>query len=785
MSTAAEATLSRLIEETTLAQRRASDPGRSAWVSANAGSGKTHVLKMRVQRLLLAGVPPNRILCLTFTKAAAAQMSRRVFDDLARWAVLPDDALATALTGLMGTPPDAPTLAGARRQFANAIETPGGLKVQTIHAFCQDVLQRFPLEAALTPGFATIDDITKAQLMRRATDAMLTAATRSDAVPDPEHLTLADALTTVIAFAADDQFDTVLDQALHRRQWLALMAGLAAVSADRNTIDLFYRTVLKLDGDATTDAIMRAIAEAVGNNQLRADAATLTQSSKSTDVSRGKTLARAEDADGYTERAELLLRALLTQKHTAVKNPATKEAEENAPGVQERLKEVAARLEALVATRHAIMLSDASAALATLASDVAQRYARAKSEAAKLDFDDLIARTSELLAAPGQAEWVLYKLDGGIDHILIDEAQDTSGLQWSIAQQLAGDFFTGACDRELPRTVFAVGDEKQSIYSFQGAQPELFAEAGRHFAADAAAIDAPFAHVPLTVSFRTVSPVLAAVDAVFADPTRTPGLGRGGAGGDGATGVTHQATRLGAAGRVEIWPLPDYAASAPSNAFTPLDEDDADVAGSASAVATLSAEIADTIATWLRDQRMLAARGRPVTPGDILILLKRRRPLGPAIISALKRRGIPVAGADRMVLLDQVIVQDLMALGDFLTLPDNDLALANVLKSPLFDFDDDDLMRIACGQRGSLWSALLLSAKTMPDGPDARAAEILKGWRKTADYLPPFEYMAGLLNAPSHLDPSGTVRARLLRRLGADAADPLDEFLELALSYDD
>ncbi|MEO1720261.1 MAG: 3'-5' exonuclease, partial [Pseudomonadota bacterium] len=353
-----------------------------------------------------------------------------------------------------------------------------------------------------------------------------------------------------------------------------------------------------------------------------------------------------------------------------------------------------------------------------------------------------------------------------------DEAQDTSRLQWSIARQLAGEFFSQDDDRALPRSVFAVGDEKQSIYSFQGAEPALFAAAGSWFSGQAAASGRSFASVPLTLSFRTVAPVLEAVDAVFADPARTPGLTQD------ARAIAHKVKRAGDGGHVEVWSVPEYQPPGDVSPFQPLDDESGQ-----SPIADLSNQIAETIATWLRDKRHIAARGRPVRPSDILILLKRRRPLGPAIISALKDRGIPVAGADRMVLLDQLVVQDLMALGDFLTLPENDLALANVLKSPLFDFDDDDLIRIATGARGSLWSELIKSAQA--NVRDHAAAEVLKAWRKSADYRPPFEYLAALLDQSSHLDPGMTYRSRLLRRLGPEAADPLDEFLELALAYDD
>jgi ATP-dependent helicase/nuclease subunit A len=360
---------------------------------------------------------------------------------------------------------------------------------------------------------------------------------------------------------------------------------------------------------------------------------------------------------------------------------------------------------------------------------------------------------------------VLYKLDGGLDHILVDEAQDTSRLQWHVIEALAAEFFSGVGARETTRTLFAVGDEKQSIYRFQGAEPKMFAQTGRRFAALADATGLEWRKVPLTLSFRTVPAVLQAVDRVFGDPKRTPGLMAD------ATAVRHLALREGQAGLVEIWPTETWQDVEAADAWSPLAE-----AVTPNPVVRLASHIADAIHRWLRTRERLESEDRPIRPGDILILVRKRQPFAAPMVAALKARGIPVAGSDRLRLTEQIAVQDLMALGQFLTLPEDDLMLATVLKSPLFDLDDDDLLEIAPRRKGSLWSALIEAARTstrfLP------AAETLKRLRSYADFTPPYEFFATLL------DKDGG-RARLLSRLGPEAADAIDEFLNLALAYDD
>ncbi|MEE9588281.1 MAG: double-strand break repair helicase AddA, partial [Hyphomicrobiaceae bacterium] len=378
---------------------------------------------------------------------------------------------------------------------------------------------------------------------------------------------------------------------------------------------------------------------------------------------------------------------------------------------------------------------------------------------------DLIEKAVGLLTGGGDAQWVLFKLDQGLDHILVDEAQDTSPQQWQVIQDLAEEFFVGAGARDESRSIFAVGDEKQSIYSFQGARPEMFSRVGAHFASRVENAGQRFHRIPLTLSFRTVAPVLDAVDTVFAAHERTPGVGLGG------QQIRHVANRFGEGGLVELWPTETWAEAEEIELWRPVE------GGRPPTPAQRVAEnIAGTIRHWLDDGEQLVAEGRAVWPGDVLILVRRRAPFASLMIRALKIRGISVAGADRMRLTEQLAILDLMALGDFLLMPEDDLALGSVLKCPLLGLDDDDLFTLAHDRKGSLWQALL--AHRDDDARYRAAVERLEKLRARADFAPPFEFYSLLLGSDGG-------RQAILARLGPEAGDALDEFLNLAIRYEE
>src|SRR5262245_32445492 len=730
-------------------QAVAADPGLSAWVSANAGTGKTHVLTNRVLRLLLAGTAPERILALTYTKAAAAEMSKRVFDRLAEWTRTPEAELERKLATLLGREATSAERQAARQLLARAIETPGGLKVETIHAFCERLLKRFPLEAGVAPSFTILDEAERQRLILEAVDDMLGAATQDKLGP------LWPALQRTIAYAVDGSFERLLAEAFR-------LGGEAMPSEARlSECAAALRARLAVAADASRDGLAAALAEVLAEASLRRLVAGL-RGGSTMDQERAQDFATALGAPSTGARVAALERAFLTQTKAARARLTSRDFRDAWPALAAELATAQSRFVALHQQQTALTVVEATMALMRLGADTLRRYRAAKARLAVLDFDDLIGKAAGLLSSSAAVEWVLYKLDGGLDHILVDEAQDTSPVQWQVISALAAEFFAGDGAREQARTLFAVGDEKQSIYGFQGAAPTRFAGVGTTFAAAAAAAGRPWRQIPLTLSFRSVKPLLQAVDRIFATPERTPGVARA------DKPVEHLAHRLGQAGRIEIWPIEKAAAADAASPWSPLAE-----ASVTHPVTRLAARIADTIKSWLDSGERLASQDRPVRAGDILILVRKRMPFAPAMVSALKARGIGVAGADRLVLTEQIAVQDLLALGAFILLPEDDLALAALLKSPLFGLSDAHLLQLAPGRPGSLWQALLDAGEPVWRG----VAEQLLDWQRRGSEVAPFEFFSAVLDRDGG-------RARMLARLGSEAADPLDEFLNQALAYE-
>ena len=741
--------------------RAASDPAGSVWVAANAGTGKTHVLIERIARLLVAGTEPGRILCLTFTKAAAAEMENRLYKRLGHWALAPDDTLGDDLEALLGRPAAPEIMARARRLFALTLEVPEGLKIRTVHAFCESLLGRFPLEAAVAPHFSVIDERTAAELRVEARDRVLSRAFDGDGADIAEALGHLAGLVNEEAFArVMTELDSGRGRLARLREHHGEVAGMVAAA----------RQLLGLAADASpatviADALAPGAFDELGLYRAAAALGHGTSKDQERSAFLGAWLDNAEGRAGSLLGAYANLFVTKAGAPRAARSLMTQRATDADPGALDAMLAEQARLAALKDRLRAFDVAESTAALLTVGCGLLESYEDMKRHRALLDYDDLIDKARRLLEAEGQAAWVHYKLDGGIDHILVDEAQDTSPEQWAVVAALAGEFFAGQGAREGTRTMFAVGDEKQSIYSFQGADPDAFEAMRAHFAGCAGEAREIFHSVELAASHRSVPALLGTVDRVFAGAEARRGLTTG------EVPIHHESFREDHAGLVELWPTvtPEEAPDAdPWDA--PLDQMSA-----MSPPARLAARIADFIDGWLKGGEILESAGRPMRPGDIMILVRTRSRFAEEMVRCLKQRRIPVAGSDRMVLVEQMAVMDLLALGGFLLLPDDDLTLAVVLKGPLIGFDDDALFELAHGRGGGLWEAL---QGRRHENPRFEAAHRnLAGLLSKADFTPPYEFFAELLGA-------GGGRRKLLARLGPDAADPIDEFLSLALGFE-
>ena len=679
-------------------------------------------------------------------------MSERVFRTLAGWTLASDEDLRAAI-GKMGAAAPA-DLDIARRLFALAVETPGGLKIQTIHAFCERVLHLFPFEANVPADFRVVEDLERLELLQAARTESLTAARG-----DPK---LAAALARVARETWDGGFQKALDALMAKRELMrdgeAMLARLPealGLAPDETEAEIERRII----HDGIHCSEWKAIAETLANG-------------KTTDIAVSNTLRRAMEHAPHGACIEYYFSTFFTDdgKGTPRQKFPTRDVEKASPGLTARLATEARRLHELREKLKAARTLERTRAIATLAADVLHRYTRIKQARSLLDFDDLIARTRRLLLQGGASSWVLYKLDGGIDHILVDEAQDTSAAQWDILRALASEFTSGAGAKPRARTFFAVGDEKQSIFSFQGAAPKAFDEMRREFEKRVQGAGGTFAPIQLDLSFRSATNILKAVDAVFASDaarrglTATPDLP-----------TKHEAFKSDVAGMVEIWPVIATESVEPSSSWVlPLD-----LARETDPPVQLARRIARRIAAMTASESPERISGkepgttRRIGPGDVMILVRRRGAFFEAMVRALKEQNVPVAGADRLNVGEHIAVMDMIAAARTALCSDDDLALACVLKSPLCGLDDDDLIAIAPKRPASLWQALAASQ-------DTRCREIVArvdGWRELAGNARPFDFFGRLLG------PEGG-RSAIVARMGLEAGDALDELLALALQHE-
>jgi ATP-dependent helicase/nuclease subunit A len=722
-------------------QRAASDPRAQVWLSASAGTGKTQVLVARVLRLLLRpGTDPSAILCLTFTKAGAAEMSNRLSERLAHWVRLDDALLAKELDAL-GEDISPETRKRARGLFARVLDARGGgLRIQTIHSFAQSLLASFPLEASLAPGMRQLEGREEAALARRVLGDMVSAAER-----EGRRGLIADlqALSRRLGEEGTESF--LRDCARAPDAMEQLPSGIAP----------FVRHALELP----IEDIEAHIAEQCGDALF--DLASLDAiAAQNRDWGTAKGLDRAEVIARWRalapgERA-LALEELHSVWGTAKGDPRSF-GKGQAPPTSD-YAELAMRLhgacKALIELRIRARLADLFAAALEAGRTYARAYAEAKRAAGVVDFDDLIRATVRLLGEPGMGDWIRLKLDQATDHVLVDEAQDTNPEQWAIVRALADEFFSGegAKGRKV-RTIFSVGDYKQAIFGFQGTDPLNFEAAKLHFGRQAGASGQGLLDLSLSRSFRSTQPVLEIVDAAVAALPE-------GALGAGVRIEPHRSAVPGP-GLVTLWPPVSEELA---------EDDEGEESWVGGARRRLATDLARTIKTWLAEPMMLA-RG-PLRPQDIMILVRKRGDLASLIVARLYAEGVPVAGLDRLRLNAPLAVRDLLAAARFALQPDDDLTLASLLVSPLIGWSQDELLTHAVPRFGSLWRHLRQKQEA------AEAITALTDILNTADFTTPYRFFERILSGP--LDG----RRKLLGRLGEEARDPVEELLSAALAFE-
>ena len=748
-------------------QRQASDPKASVWLSANAGTGKTKVLTDRVLRLLLDRNAPEDILCVTFTTAAANVMQRRIRAELSKWTTCSDYLLDKDLKKLTGKKPDVAMRYHARRLFARFLEAPEGIKIQTIHALSQNLIKKFPIESGVPPSFKVMDSEDTLALVREVQGQVFQQA------QDNVETDLAAAVGMITPEVGEDEFVTLIQNIVTNRE--KFYALLDAHGTLENTIHAVY-DYLNADMDLTGadlkfmvgDQAASLSGKAADFQSLRQAVTVLSQGS-ATDQNKAHVLKTWLDAS--LEERKLMFqeytRVFLTEKGAVRKRLATKKSESVLPVLQQE----AARLIDVLEHIKTANVAQGTKALLILADVVLHTYEAAKADLNYLDYDDLILKATQLLEDDHHTSWVLKKLPGHLKHILVDEAQDTSPYQWKIVESLLKSFLNApdVTDKNN-RTVFVVGDEKQSIFSFQGADPQEFSRRRDLFKKLVEKNKGLWRDVSMDITFRSTPAILQAVDAIFQQDIAAKGIQF-----DEDKALEHKSFREGQSGLVEVnavvtgnapdplepWALPDTLETVDDTAIE------------------VAEEIADRIQGWLDNKEQLEARGRPINPNDIMILVRRRSAFVNHVVRALKKRNVPVSGVDRMILSEQIAVKDLLALSEALLNPMDDYKLAVVLKTPAIGMTDQQLEDFALNRTGSLWDALADKAQNCTAQEDQTCKQVfayLSDLKRQMREQGTYAFYSDILMKPCPANERSGLTA-IYARLGVEAEDPMVEFL--------
>ena len=739
------------INSATRAQITASDARFSSWLTANAGSGKTKVLIDRVARLLLDGVQPEQILCLTYTKSAAAEMKNRLFDRLGKWAMLADQELNFSLREMgIQTQLGIEELKKARTLFARAIEAPGGLKIQTIHAFCSSLLRKFPLEAGISPQFGELTERGQRDLYLKVLEILSTDEATEESF---EHFS---------KIANVSNWEETVSKIVSKR-------NIFSKSKSRSEI---YEA-FSVSSEVSIEDDISSHFQNGTMSFLKKISDCLQKSTSTIDQKISKELSKISSID--LTSLQLLEKIFLYGKTAKAPFTAklgkfsTKEMRNGfLADYTDEIDDFMVRLETFRNRRLSYLAAETSFSIHKFASAFLKVYTEQKNFKGLLDFDDLINITVNLLTTSAVADWVLYRLDGGIDHILVDEAQDTSPSQWNVIETLAQELTSGKGIKEnRSRTVFVVGDQKQSIYSFQGADPGQFDRVRDSFSAKLEGAEKTLQVASLDYSFRSSQTILTLVDKIYED-ARGEGFG---------WGRKHLAFKSELPGRIDLWPIIPKKVNPNLSKW----EEPIELISDADHFVSLARLIAQEIKRMIDqdvqvpEQKTINQQPtfRSVRAGDFLILVQRRSEIFHEIIRACKDANLPIAGADRLRLAGELAIKDICNFLSFIDNADDDFSLAAILKSPLFGWNEKRLFELAHSREEmTLWQALRNDPTKF-----AKELEVFEDLRSVADFVRPYELIERILILHNG-------RSLLIGRLGKEAEEGIDTLLTQAMDYE-
>lgn len=753
------------LEQTTKLQQNASNPQNCVFVCASAGSGKTKILTDRVLRLLLNGISPNKILCLTFTKVAAFEMQHRIHKELSNWSILKEEELQQKIFNLTGINYAKTQILQARTLFNIILDDFEGIKINTIHSFCQNLMTKFPIESDIKPNFQIIDSQTEYNLLLEAKNKLLEAAL-TDKI-------LAQKIELISANLNEQSFLEIIFELINKRTDLEITKDNFV---NLENLNQFIFKILNIE-DLNPDLVE----ELTKNPQKDPDF-------KQSDLENLANLAKNNEKSKDPQKGELILNYIknpnneafndylsvfLTKKDEPQKRVLTKKTLDSLENSSEIIKKEQNRLLDLIEKLNSFHIANLTTNLLEIADEMLSIYANLKGKNNYLDYNDLITKTSKLLTNTANSDWIKYKLDGAIEHILVDESQDTNNNQWKIIKAISEDFFANQNEESEKKTIFVVGDDKQSIFNFQGAQPKIFGEALKYYQNQLQLINDNIHNISLNNSFRSLKNILKLVDDSFKDPQYKKAISP-------INLVNHSPIRTKGSGKVELWPIININndKKAQKDDFSwKLSFDPEETHNSKEILAKI---IAKKIKSWIKNKRILKSQNRPILAKDIMILLKNRtNNLGNLIVKNLQKEGIAVSGSDRIELVKNIIVQDFIALAKFLLFKEDDLNLAILLKSPLIGISEKLLFEL-CEEKNnkqiSLYTALRNSQATLLKKQFIFLEEIREYYAQNSNQI--YQLFLHILEVKDK-------KLAIINHFGKESKKIINQFLTLCLNFEE
>ena len=702
-------------------------PEFSAFVSASAGTGKTKILIDRLLNLLLANNKPGKILCLAFTKAAAAEILSRINQKLAEFATCTKEHLETELYSLGFKELSEEIKYKARILFIELLDEAEPLNIQTIHSFCQQLLLKFPFESELGLNFSLLNENKTSLLITEAKDIFLNNISLYEKAEE--------AVSYLSWHIKEYSFNELLEE----------------IIANRESLDNFFSLHLSLEKAINSIYPERideeqVIKEFIDNISINHEDLEKLYIGGKTDISIAEKITKFIS---LSEKSKIMLLndylgCFLTLTGDPTKSVLGKKIITTYPEVANIFENEQARAykfnkfikntKALNLTNYFIIISY----------HIRKIYEQLKKQANAVDYDDLINLTLRLINNSEHAQWINYRLNGGIEHILIDEAQDNSSKQWEIINKISENFFD---NEENQKSIFIVGDSKQSIFSFQGAKPELFNQMNK-------SLSDKVVRVQLNTSYRSGKTILELVDKIFNQDHLLHLVT------DIEPIIEHRAHKSSNA-KVELWPL--------------IIEDEKEEIKEwvlpsdfkKNKYITASEKLANNIAERIRqdlDNKVIS------TAGDVLVLTRRRGTFINHLISALRKLNIPSSGIDRLKLLEHPIILDIISLTNFLLCSNDDLNLAITLKSPIFSITEDELLKLCYNRESSLWNELKKSSSHI------KIVELIENLQKLSKNKHPFEFYFYIFESLSF-------RQYFKGKNYLETDDIIDSFLDLVKEY--